>query len=272
MDSKTCQRPFLFVTGPPRSGTTFLSDWITETDDAYVCHEVLPELSGLSLAEMWSFLESCAQTSIDRMQKSKQLEFLAWRERRRQSVPRVLGLKEPITWTSEEPPEALRALLLHSQSRCIALVRHPFDVVISGFRRAQSSRNWPGYSVEEHCRLWLQVSSVIAWARSRSIPVLVLLWEDMILSQITVKKRIEEFIGFQLPTFNGFERNPDELEYYRRTVSRTHGVCDHGQRSLLSGVDRQCVSAMLGLQAEAYGYRLEDPRKRDDNLVCRSHS
>jgi Sulfotransferase family len=261
MNSETYQRPFLFVTGPPRSGTTFLSDWITETEDAYVCHEVLPELSGLNLAERWAFLESRAQTSMDRMQKPKQLEFLAWRERRRQSVPRVLGLKEPVTWTSEEPPEALRALLLHAQSRCIALVRHPFDVVISGLRRGQSSRNWPGYSVEEHCRLWLQVSSVIAWARSHAIPVLVLPWEDLILSQATVKERIEEFIGFPLPAFNGFERSPDELEYYRRTVSRTHGVCDDGQRSLLSGLDRQRITAMLAPQAEAYGYRLDDPKR-----------
>jgi hypothetical protein len=258
MNSDTYQRPFLFVTGPPRSGTTFLSDWITETEDAYICHEVLPELGGLSLAEMWKFLESLAQTSLDRMQKPKQLEFLAWRERRRQSIPRVLGLKEPVTWTSEEPPEALRALLLHAQSRCIALVRHPFDVVNSGLRRGQTSRNWPGYSVEEHCRLWLQTSSVIAWVRSHAIPALVIHWEELILSQATVKEQIEEFIGFPLAAFNGFERSPDELEYYRRRVSRTHGICEDGQRSFLSSVDRECIAAMLTQQAEAYGYRLDE--------------
>lgn len=262
MNLPACNRPFLFVSGAPRSGTTFISDWITETEDAYICHELLPELAGLTVAEMWAYLESCAETSKDRMQKTKQLEFLAWRERRRPVVPRVLGLKEPVTWTSDEPPEPLVALLSHAESRCIMLVRHPYDVVVSGLRRGSETRNWPGYTIEEHCRLWLQAISLTEWLRRSRIPVLLLPWEDLFMAKEAAKDSIEAFIEFPLPAFSGFERDPAELDGYRQRVTRTHGICDSRRRAQLSSCDRDIIASLVARRAEDLGYQLDDPSER----------
>lgn len=259
MTTSASNRPFLFVTGAPRSGTTFISDWITETEDAYVCHEVLPQLTGLTVPEMWAYLGSCADTSNDRMQKPRQLEFLAWRERRRPVPPRVLGLKEPVTWTTDAPPEPLVTLLSHAQSRCVMLVRHPYDIVISGFRRGSQTRNWPGYTIEEHCRLWMQATSLKEWLRRSGIPVLVLPWEDLIVVNEAAKGSLEAFIGFPLPAFSGFERNPAQLDSYRQTVTRTHGICDARRRAELSRCDRNRIATLVAQRAEELGYRLDDP-------------
>jgi len=252
-------RSFLFITGAPRSGTTFISDWITETEDAYICHEVLPELTGLTLPQMWAYLELCARTSDDRMKKSRQLEFLRWRERRRTIAPRVFGLKEPVTWTTDTPPDSLEMLLANASSRCVLLVRHPYDIVISGIRRGSETRNWPGFTVEEHCRLWLQAVSFTHWLQRSDVPLLVLPWEDLILEHEAAQQSLEEFIGFQLPAFSGFERDPAQLDAYRRTVSRKHGICDALHRAELSPRDRATIASLVAPRAEELGYCLGDP-------------
>jgi hypothetical protein len=259
MHSEVSERTLLFVTGAPRSGTTFVSDWISQTDEAYVCHEILAHLEGLTFSEMWAYLEQCAQTNIDRMQKPKQLEFMAWSEQHREVIPRVLGLKEPVTWSSDEPPNPLPELLTRGQSRCIVLIRHPYDVVISGARRGRETRNWPGYSVGEHCRLWLQTLTLVNWLRNAGLKVLIVRWEDLVIAHGTVKDSIERFIGFQLPIFMGFERVPTDLELYVRTVSRTYGICDARRRSELSDSDREQVRAIVASQAEELEYCLDDP-------------
>ena len=264
MSDSPSLRPFLFISGAPRSGTTFISDWITETEDAYICHEVLPQLTGLNVPEMWKYLESCAKTSEDRMQKPGQLEFLKWRERRRPFAPSVLGLKEPVTWTTDEPPEALVSLLSNSQSRCIILVRHPYDLVISGIRRGSGTRNWPGYTIEEHCRFWMQATSLLDWLRRSSIPVLVLPWEDLILVSEASKESLETFIGFPLPEFTGFERDPSQLDFYRQTVSRTHGIRDLRHQAELSDSERKAIFKLVGSLAEEFGYCLNEPRDFDE--------
>lgn len=259
MTHNTPDRPFLFVTGAPRSGTTFISDWLTETEDAYICHEVLPELAGFTLPQMWAYLELCAKTSDDRMKKTRQLEFLRWRERRRTVAPKVLGLKEPVTWTTDTPPDSLQMLLASADSRCILLVRHPYDIIISGIRRGSETRNWPGFTVEEHCRLWLQAASFTTWLKRSGIPLLVLPWEDLILELKTTQQSLEEFIGFQLPTFSGFERDPTQLDSYRETVSRTNGICDARHRAELSPRDRTTIANLVARRAEELGYCLDDP-------------
>ncbi|MGH3866079.1 MAG: hypothetical protein ACRDQ4_08060 [Pseudonocardiaceae bacterium] len=46
----------LFVTGVPRSGTTFVSDWITQSKDAYCAHEISREVDGMTDSEILDYL------------------------------------------------------------------------------------------------------------------------------------------------------------------------------------------------------------------------
>ena len=235
-----------------------MSDWISQTNEAYICHEIIEDLRGLAFSEMWIYLERCALTGSDRMEKKRQLEFMAWSEPYRQSTPRVLGLKEPVTWTSDEPPEPLRELLIQTQSRCIVLVRHPYDVVTSGFRRGQETRNWPGYSVEQHCMFWVQALALVTWMQNAGLKVLIVRWEDLVIAHDRVKASIESFIKFPLPTFSGFELGQNKLELYRRIVSRTLGVYDVRRRSRLSNSEREKVRSIVARQAGELGYILDD--------------
>ncbi len=251
-------RTFLFVTGAPRSGTTFVSDWISETEDSYVCHEVLPELAGMPVEAMWAYLANCARTGMDRMGKVKQLEFMSWQERQRTAVPRILGLKEPVAWDGSEAPQPIASLLAAKPSLCIVLIRHPYDVVTSGMRRGRQTSNWPGYSVNDHCRLWLQTLALAGWVRRMGTPVLLVRWEELFLEHEAVKEKIEEFVGVSLPGFTGFERRPTELAFYAKNVSKAHGLRDADRRQELSNADRDEIKAVVGSEAREMGYCLDE--------------
>src|SRR5436309_1875203 len=89
-----------FVTGPPRSGTTFLSDWITECPSAYCAHEIVGSIPGTSPNEITRYLHKCAATGQDRLSKPVQREFLRWDHPYTKIAPTLLGFKEPIAWRS----------------------------------------------------------------------------------------------------------------------------------------------------------------------------
>jgi hypothetical protein len=68
----------LFVTGAPRSGTTFVSDWITQSEDAYCAHEISREVDGMTDSEILDYLWYCARTGTDRRDKLSLREFVRW--------------------------------------------------------------------------------------------------------------------------------------------------------------------------------------------------
>lgn len=56
----------LFVTGAPRSGTTFVSDWITQAEDAYCAHEISREVDGMTDSEILDYPLALRRTGTDR--------------------------------------------------------------------------------------------------------------------------------------------------------------------------------------------------------------
>src|SRR5438128_1402735 len=115
----------LFITGAPRSGTTFVSDWITESPDAYCAHEVLDELMGKTEEQVIEYLQYCAATGVDRLSKQLQREFMHWDNPRTKTDPRILGFKEPLVWPIEmgQMPYPVGSFLEKFDTRYIVMVR-----------------------------------------------------------------------------------------------------------------------------------------------------
>jgi hypothetical protein len=101
----------LFVTGALRSGTTFVSDWITQAEDAY-----------------------CARTGTDRQDKRALHEFVRWPTHQPKKRLMVLGFKEPIFWPVQSgvAPCHVDSFLERFPTKYVFMLRHPYDVIASG--------------------------------------------------------------------------------------------------------------------------------------------
>ena len=171
-------RLFFFITGAPRSGTTFLSDWITQSKEAYCVHEVLNDIRGKSVEDLTLYMANCSKNGYDRFSKTQQLKFLDWQKIKVKTDPTVLGLKQPIIWFSTENFRAdLHNFFDLKPLKMIVLIRHPFDVIASGKHRANHTNNWPNYSTEDHCKFWQTSFDLIESWNHDSKDNLVIFWK-----------------------------------------------------------------------------------------------
>ncbi len=251
---------FVFVSGAPRSGTTYISDWLTQLPDTYCVHEVLADLKDCPEQDVMPALLDYARTGQDRHGKALQHEFLSWPDGGLEKAdPRVLGWKEPITWGRGGIPAAPRplgeALRDHCQS-CVFTVRHPFDVVASGRRREARTSNWRPLTAEEHCGYWLSAFDMIRELTDLGKNVLVLRWEDLISDPDTGGAQLGELVGTQLPSFSGYERNAEELRSFRECVDPARGLAGHPSRVFLTSDDEREIRKVLATEAAEFGYEL----------------
>jgi hypothetical protein len=250
-------QPTLFlVTGPPRSGTTFLSDWITECPDAYCVHEVVEHLADRADHEILDYLRACASTGADRLGKPAQREFLRWDSPRTVGAPRVLGLKEPLVWPADAVPYAVGEFMIKHRARIVVTIRHPYDLVASGRHRAAHTTNWPGFSVAEHCRFWSESLRLHARYEARGCPAILLRWEELVLEFDRTRSLVDALLGIQLPVFYGNEQDPEYVLALRQKVSLERGVTVESKRGLLTDDDVASIRRLLGRECQALGYEL----------------
>jgi hypothetical protein len=255
-------KDFLFVTGAPRSGTTYVSDWLTQLEDAYCVHEVLTDLKGRPAEEAFAALNAYASSGADRLDKVRQREFLSWPSKGLET--RDLGLlawKEPVAWEGgglDAVPDPLGTLLRTHCSQAVVTVRHPFDVVASGRRREASTSNWRPLSVEAHCAFWLSTLQLIRDLERQGCAVLVLRWEDLLADAGANAARLGEFVKRELPAFEGYEREPEELASMRACVHPERGLVGHTSRTYLTESDKEEIRRLLLAEATELGYELQD--------------
>ncbi|MFD7708854.1 hypothetical protein ACFV6E_08850 [Streptomyces sp. NPDC059785] len=253
-------KEFFFVTGAPRSGTTYVSDWLTQLEDAYCVHEVLADLRHRSPEEALAALEVYARSGADRLDKVRQREFLAWPSQGLETpVPGLVGWKEPVTWERgglSAVPEPLGTLLRRHCEKAMVTVRHPFDVVASGRRREATTSNWRPLSVAEHCAFWLSTLDVIRDLKAQGTEVLVLHWESLLADPGSSAVRMGELLNRTLLAFDGYEREPEELSSMRACVDPQRGLSGHASRRYLTETDRQEISLLLSVEAAELGYEV----------------
>ncbi len=246
-----------FISGAPRSGTTFLSDWVTQTSSAYCVHEVLGELENMTDEDWMPFLGTCAQNGQDRYQKKRQLEFLRWQDLRVEQAPTSLGLKQPIVWTQRATaPSALNLFLNNPACKKILIFRHPYDVIASGKSRGLKTSNWPGYTTAEHCQFWQVAYEHQGQWQKDSDTFLAITWENLLLHPEMEKERLEKFLDIQLQVFAGFEHEENYFRQLKRSTTRSGGVTDNEHRKLLTSEDRAIIKQLLGDTCQAMGYEL----------------
>jgi len=254
---KTTPPTFLFITGAPRTGTTFLSDWITKTSNAYAVHEVMEEIEGKKEESLINFLNYCAKSGHDRYSKSKQLEFLNWKNLNLKNNPPILGLKQPVVWENTyAPPEVISNFLSLKPIKKILLIRHPYDVIASGKHRGNNTNNWPNYSTVTHCKFWQTSFNYINEWTNTSGSLLLIFWEKLVLNYNAEKKRIEDFLRIELDSFWGFEKEQIYFEKIKAQVSITEGVINNSKRQLLSEEDKKIIKDMLFDNCEFLNYKM----------------
>lgn len=252
---------FVFVSGAPRSGTTFVSDWLTQLPDGYCVHEVLSDLMGSSCAEALDALARYASTGSDRLAKVKQREFVAWPDGGlRTPLPKIVGWKEPVTWGRgglRDVPDPLGALLQTHCHEAVVTVRHPYDVVASGRRREAMTSNWRPLSVAQHCSFWLGALDMVRDLQSAGCNVLVLRWEDLLADPRSAAAQLGKLVGRELPAFDGYERDAQELSEMRGCVDSERGLAGHSSRATLTSTDRAEIRRLLQPDAADAGYVLD---------------
>lgn len=247
-----------FVTGAPRTGTTYLSDWITESPDAYCAHEILSDVRGMSDEEILDYLRRCAATGVDRTSKVLQHEFLRWKEPKTKTDPKLLGFKQPVVWPAApgETPYAAGEFLGKFDTLYVVAVRHPYDVIASGKHRALHTRNWPGFTTEEHCRLWLSAAAARRSYAERGFRVLDVRWERLVLDFEGTKAALEGFLGVELPVFHGYEITAEYMRSLRPRVSLEGGLLSGSKRELLTPPDLEVIRSLTAEQCALLGYEL----------------
>lgn len=244
------------VLGPPRSGTTLVSDWIMESPGGYCVHEVLPELAPtLSAAQIVDRLRRYAASGRDRLEKPGQRAFIDWDTVCVEPNPAILGWKEPLTAAGahERLPEPLETVLKLQQVRAIVLNRHPFDIVASGLRRAEATPNWPDYSIEALCSFWRQANVLRQRLKRCGTPLLCLQWEELALEPEQAAQALTRFTGQEIVASSGRERSRRYLADMRMGVSRERGWVTNPARNAF---DLEAVTQILGDELGAEGYRL----------------
>jgi hypothetical protein len=242
----------VFITGAPRSGTTYVSDWITEIPSCYCAHEVIQAHAKSEACALDNALFEYARTASDRLSKPGQRAFMRWDDVSGKTAPTVLGLKEPIVWPraadTRSESTGLAAVWLWLRKYDVSvliLTRHPLDVVASGKRRALATTNWPGYTAGELCEFWLSSARTGRELRREGFNLMILRWESIILEPTLTTMRLNRWLGKSLPDFDGRERDPPNLADLRVRVSASEGVRGNPNRELLSDDDRRIVAAAL---------------------------
>ncbi|HKH47086.1 MAG TPA: hypothetical protein VKM72_20710 [Thermoanaerobaculia bacterium] len=253
----SAEAALFFVTGAPRSGTTFVSDWITESPEAYCVHEVLRQLAGRTSRERLAYLRQCAATGEDRTGKPLQREFLRWDRPRTKASPRVLGFKEPVVWPVEPEhiPQPVGPFLREVGARRILLVRHPLDVVASARHRALHTRNWPGFTCGQLCDFWRDALALHDSWSAEGVPLLTLRWEELLLRQESGAS-LGGFLGTSLPAFDGNEATPGYLRRLRAGVTLEGGAEGSAKRRLLTAAERREVRARTADLCDRLGYAI----------------
>lgn len=248
-------RPTLcLVLGPPRSGTTLVSDWIMEARNSYCVHEVLPELDPVSsAAEIVTALRRYAATGEDRLGKPGQRAFIDWDTVDVEADPALLGWKEPIAGPELEATLAapIETFLAQKDVRVVLLTRHPFDIVASGLRRAESTPNWPSYSMETLCRFWKQARLLRERLVSDGATLLCIRWEALALSPESAARSLTRFLGHEIVPTRGRERSAAYLRDMCNAVSPERGWITNPARDAL---DVEALLQMLGSDLLAEGY------------------
>jgi hypothetical protein len=204
------------------------------------------------------FLRVCARTGMDRLSKPRQLEFMRWEQVFTKTDPPVLGFKEPVAWSIERNrmPYLTGDFLRWANARCIMMLRHPYDVVASGRARAIETRNWPNFTVEEHCQFWYDAVRLRERYLRDSLACLDIRFEELLCSPDTITKAIETFLSIGLPTFSGNERTPDYIENLRKGASPRFGLRGNANRKYLTSDDLMTIQTQLGEACEEFGYSL----------------
>ena len=250
----------VFVTGAPRSATTFISDWITQSPDAYCAHEISREVAGMTDDQIMQFLLTCAASGADRLGKTGIRDHMRWNDLPHKDIARlrVLGFKEPVFWPvqSPAPPYHAERFLQKFPARYVVIVRHPYDVVASGKHRAATTATWPGFTTEQHALLWR--TAVEQWQSyiCHGYDTLCLRWEQLLLQPSTARNALNRFLGISLPAFHGYEHRPGYIERLRRQVSPAAGLTTGGHRRYLTRTDVQIIRSIAGDIAADIGYEL----------------
>lgn len=250
----------VFVTGAPRSATTFISDWISQSPYAYCAHEISREVAGMTDEQIMQFLRTCAASGADRLGKAGIRDHMRWNSLPRKDAARlrVLGFKEPVFWPvqSPAPPYHADGFLRKLQAKYITTMRHPYDVVASGKHRAATTATWPGFTTEQHALLWR--SAVLQWQSyiRHGYSTLCLRWEQLVLQPSVTRRALQRFLGISLPAFCGYERDADYIEELRRNVSPTKGLTSSGYRDYLTQADIEVIRSIAGDLTADLGYEL----------------
>lgn len=256
----TAYPQLVFVTGAPRSATTFISDWITQSPYAYCAHEISREVAGMTDEQIMQFLRTCAASGADRLGKAGIRDHMRWNRLPRKDATRlrVLGFKEPVFWPvqSPAPPYHTDGFLRKFQARYITTMRHPYDVVASGKHRAVTTATWPAFTTEEHALLWR--SAVLQWQSyiRHGYSTLCLRWEQLVLQPSVARCALQRFLGISLPAFCGYERDADYIEELRHNVSPTKGLTSSRYRNYLTQADIEVIRSIAGDLTADLGYEL----------------
>lgn len=152
-------------------------------------------------SEILDYLWHCARTGTDRQDKPVLHEFVRWPAHQPKTRLSVLGFKEPVFWPVQSmvAPYHVDGFLERFPTKYAVMLRHPYDVIASGSRRAVDTATWPGFTVDEHATLW--VSSLLLWQRyrERGYPTLTVRWERLLLEYGTVRDELRDFLGLALP-------------------------------------------------------------------------
>lgn len=245
-----------FLTGAPRSGTTFLSDWITTAPNAYCVHEVLPELRQCHPEHRVALLQEFSRTSADRLGKPLQREFLNWEHVCAKQNPEVLGLKNPWIWNEPTPEASITETSPSLLARVIVLMRHPFDMVASGFERGLKTRNWPNYTAAMHVGFFRAVTEFVQGWRNSGKALLLIRYEDLLLRPEQIRTSIEEFLGVTLNSFSGNEHEAGYFDRLSSSATIRLGTPENSKRALLSAADRDVIRRTIDECSFDTGYDL----------------
>jgi hypothetical protein len=253
----------VFVTGAPRSATTFISDWIAQAPDAYCAHEISREVAGMTDDQIMQFLRACAASGTDRLGKTGIRDHMRWNGLPRKDITRlrVLGFKEPVFWPvqSPTPPYHADGFLRKFPAKYVIAVRHPYDVVASGKHRAATTATWPGFTTEQHALLWR--TAVQQWQSyvRHGYQTICIRWEQLLLQPGMTRSALNRFLGIRLPAFSGYEHGPGYIEELRRHVSPAAGLTSGGHRHYLTREDIAVIRSIAGEIAADIGYELAQP-------------
>ncbi len=244
-----------YVGGPPRSGTTFISDWITQAPEAYCAHEISARISNKKDEEVVQLLLGYAASGNDRYGKRKQREFLDWENIPVKKAPEQLGFKQPVVWQNPaDCPAVADRFIDRMKGKRILIFRHPIDMIASAKHREKTTANWPGYSVKELCAFWkCAFEHTQNWAKDPD-RLHVVQWERLLLDHDAEKALLERFLSLKLPQFAGYENSSEYFKILQRTTSFEQGVTGNKKRELLSPQEVKQINQLL----EAYpsfGYK-----------------